>query len=167
MSESFGSKREQYVMKLKQAASAAALIANYDGVHRHEVETVLLGVEAELALSVDARAGRHAGDKHFGAEQWEEAHNAYTSALTHGHSKQVYVNFQNALALFHWAESLHNGTAKGKSTGKSRMRNKMKTVVATSAHTGSFSTESLMKNNMAVIVSARFATQRCAHVPPS
>ena len=148
------SKQEMYVAKLKHAAHAAALIANYDGVHRHEVETVLAGVKTEMALTVEARLGRHSGDRHFANEEWEEAHHAYASALKHGHLKKVYVNFQDAQSLFKWAESMHHGT--GKSKKKGRLKDKMKTVVATSAHnttSSKISSDVLMKNNTAVIVS--------------
>lgn len=82
-------KAQQYVEKLKQTTHAAALVAGYDGVHRHEVQVLLEGVEVELALPVEARFGRHHGDICLKQEKWEQAHKAYTSALEHGHTKEV------------------------------------------------------------------------------
>ena len=73
-----------HLERLQNAAATAAAVKAYDGVHRYEVERLLSGVEVELALTPEARAARHAGDRAYAEGDWEAAHKAYVAALGRG-----------------------------------------------------------------------------------
>ena len=74
--------------------------------------------------------------------------------------EQVYVNFQNAQALFKWAESMRSGAESEKpAAGKLSLRSRMKTAVtANNATSSKILSDVLVKNNLAVVVSFARAT---------
>lgn len=71
--------------------------------------------------------------------------------------EQVYINFQNAQALFKWAESMRAGVEPPKSAAsKVSLRSRMKTAVtANNTSSSKMLADVLVKNNLAVVV--RFA----------
>ena len=91
-----------HLEKLQNAAATAAAVKAYDGVHRYEVERLLSGVEVELALTPEARAARHAGDRAYAEGDWEAAHKAYVAALgrrIRSVSWQLVVGFSEQMAF--------------------------------------------------------------------